>query len=183
MLAMSAVPTDDELLRSDEPEDFAIFYRRHLDWVLGYLQRRTGDPELAADLCAEVFATALLARAKYKPRDGHANSWLFRIAQNKLTDTWRRGQAEQRARRRLGMERVVPDEHDRQWIETLGHDAEIVGALDFLPGEQRAAVTEHVLHDRGYPELAAQEGVTEAVMRKRVSRGLAAMRARIGGRT
>ena len=138
---MNAVPTDDELLASDEPEDFALFYRRHLDWVLGYLQRRTGDAELAADLCAEVFATALLARSRYKPRDGHANSWLFSIAHNKLTDTWRRGQA-----------------------------------------EQRAAVTERVLHGRTYPEMAAREGVSEAVMRKRVSRGLAAMRARIGGR-
>jgi RNA polymerase sigma-70 factor (ECF subfamily) len=183
MLAMTAPPTDDELLASDEPEDFALFYRRHLDWVLGYLQRRTRDPELAADLCAEVFAAALLARRRYRPRDGHANSWLFSIAHNKLTDAQRRGHVEQRARTRLGMQRVVPDERDLAWIEALGEEVDVAGALASLPEEQRAAVTARVVHDRDYPEMAAREGVTEAVMRKRVSRGLAAMRARLGGRT
>jgi RNA polymerase sigma-70 factor (ECF subfamily) len=183
MLAMSAERTDDELLSSDEPEDFALFYRRHLDWVLGYLQRRTRDPELAADLCAEVFAAALLARPRYKPRRGDANSWLFSIAHNKLTDAQRRGCAEQRARKRLKMERVVPDDRDLQRIEALGRDVDLVDELASLPTEQRSAVTERVLHDRGYPEMAAREGVSEAVMRKRVSRGLATMRARMGGRT
>lgn len=183
MVAMTAAATDDELLCSEDPEDFAVFYRRHLDWVLGYLQRRTRDPELAADLCAEVFAAALLARARYKPRHGQANSWLFSIAHNKLTDAQRRGQAEYRARKRLGMQRIVPDERDIERIEALGREVDVIGMLASLPGEQRSAVTERVLRERGYAEMAAGEGVSEAVMRKRVSRGLAAMRARIGGRT
>jgi DNA-directed RNA polymerase specialized sigma24 family protein len=41
--------------RSD-PE---AFYRRHAVPVLGYLVRRTRDPELGADLTAETFASAL----------------------------------------------------------------------------------------------------------------------------
>jgi DNA-directed RNA polymerase specialized sigma24 family protein len=56
--------TDEELLaalsRSREPAAFSAFYRRHVDDVLGFLARRTGDAELAADLTAEVFATVLL---------------------------------------------------------------------------------------------------------------------------
>jgi RNA polymerase sigma factor (sigma-70 family) len=179
---MTAGRSDDDLLCSGDPEDFAVFYRRHFQWVLAYLQRRTHDPELAADLCAEVFAAALLARPRFRPRDGHANSWLFRIAQNKLTDTQRRGYAEDSARRRLGMERVVPDEHDLERIEALGNEVQVVAALDMLPPDQRYAVTARILDERDYDEMAVGAGVSEAVMRKRVSRGLAAMRSRIGAR-
>jgi RNA polymerase sigma-70 factor (ECF subfamily) len=53
---------DDELLALTprRPEAFAVFYRRHEQALLGWLVRRTGDPELAADLSAETWAAALL---------------------------------------------------------------------------------------------------------------------------
>ncbi len=172
--------SDDDLLLAGDPESFAIFYRRHVDWVLGFLQRRTHDPELAADLAAETFAAALLARRRYQPRDGHANSWLFRIALNKLTDAQRRGAAEDRARRRLGMERVVPDEDDLRRIERLGEEVSALGAVAALPAEQRDAIRARVLEEREYSEVAARLGVSEVVARKRVSRGLAALRSTVG---
>lgn len=181
-VAIADTRTDDELLCAGDPESFALFYRRHLDWVLGFLQRRTRDPELAADLAAEVFAAALLARRRYRPRDGHANSWLFRIAVNKLTDAQRRGSAETRARDRLRMQPVIPDDDDLRAIEALGEEVSALVALDHLPDEQRSAITARVLHDRDYGEIAVRQGVSETVVRKRVSRGLAALRARIGAR-
>ena len=176
-LAMVRELTDDELLLAGDTESFALFYRRHVDWVLGFLHRRTRDPELAADLCAEVFAAALLARGRYKPRDGAANSWLYRIALNKLNDALRRGYAEDRARRKLGMQPVVPDDADLRRIEELG-EAEL---LADLPGDQAQAVRARVLDELEYDEIATGLGVSEAVVRKRVSRGLAALRGRIGG--
>jgi RNA polymerase sigma factor (sigma-70 family) len=175
--------TDDELLRAPDPEAFAAFYRRHVDWVLGFLAHRTRDPELAADLAGEVFAAALLARERYRPRDGQANSWLFKIALNKLIDAQRRGAAEDRARRRLGMRRVVPDSDDLRHIDGLGEDVDVLALLDGLPGDQRRAITARVLEDRDYRDIARHEHVPEAVLRKRVSRGLSALRARIGART
>ena len=52
---------DDAILAGldEAPEAFALFYRRHVAGLLGYFLRRTDDPELAADLCAETFAAAL----------------------------------------------------------------------------------------------------------------------------
>jgi RNA polymerase sigma factor (sigma-70 family) len=180
-IAMSTERTDDDLLAASDSESFAIFYRRHVDWVMGFLQRRTRDPELAADLTSEVFAAALLARRRYKPRDGRANSWLFRIALNKLTDAQRRGWAEDRARRRLGMQPVLPDDEDLRRIEGLGQEVEAMAYVRELPVEQRAAVTAHVIRGRSYADIASELGVSEAVTRKRVSRGLAALRMRMGG--
>jgi DNA-directed RNA polymerase specialized sigma24 family protein len=52
---MSDPRTDEELLAAvhGEPEAFGVFCRRHVRPLLGYFLRRTGDAELAADLCAE----------------------------------------------------------------------------------------------------------------------------------
>lgn len=168
--------TDDELLLAGDADSFSLFYRRHVDWVLGFLHRRTGDPELAADLCAEVFAAALIARDRYRPRDGKANSWLYRITLNKLNDSFRRGYAENRARRKLGMQRLDLDDDDLRRIEELG-DADLLAGL---PVDQAQAVRARVLDELDYDEIAAGLGVSEAVVRKRVSRGLGSLRGRVG---
>ena len=72
--------TDDELLRSDDPEAFGVFYDRHVKALLGYFARRTFDAEEAADLTAETFASALAARRRFKPGGAPASAWLFTIA-------------------------------------------------------------------------------------------------------
>jgi DNA-directed RNA polymerase specialized sigma24 family protein len=61
--------SDDELLRRTpaEPAAFGEFYARHESAVLGFMRRRTGDPELAADLTAETFAAALVSVRRYHP--------------------------------------------------------------------------------------------------------------------
>ncbi len=82
---------------------FSAFYRRHLATVVGWCLRRTGDPELAADLTAEVFAAVLDGAARYEPRTGSAAGWLLGIARNVLGHSVRRGRVDARARRRLGV--------------------------------------------------------------------------------
>ena len=56
---------------------FSAFYRRHLAMIVGWCVRRTGDPELAADLTAEVFAAALVSAARYEPTHESAAGWLL----------------------------------------------------------------------------------------------------------
>lgn len=56
--------SDERLLAAIADEDreaFSVFYRRHLSVVLAYLMSDTRDPELAADLAGEVFASVLLS--------------------------------------------------------------------------------------------------------------------------
>lgn len=87
-----------------DAEAFGLFYRRRVDAVLAFFLRRTGDRELAADLTAETFAAALTSLPRYRPERSSALAWLFTIAHHKLVDSLRRGQVEDRARRRLGLE-------------------------------------------------------------------------------
>src|SRR5918998_3676562 len=74
-------PTDEDVLAAldTEPEGFGVFYRRHVGPLLTFFARRTGDPELAADLCAETFAAALDGAHRFRPDRGPAVAWLYGI--------------------------------------------------------------------------------------------------------
>jgi RNA polymerase sigma factor (sigma-70 family) len=172
--------SDDDLILSNDPEDFGRFYDGTIEMVLGYFARRVNDPEVAADLAAETYAAALAARHRFRRSSTPAIAWLFGIAQHKLVDYRRRGAAEDRMRRRLGIERVPLGEDDREMIGMLGRDA-AWKLINELPTEQREAVRAHVVDEQGYEEIAALEGTSEAVVRKRVSRGLGTLRQRLRG--
>jgi RNA polymerase sigma factor (sigma-70 family) len=174
--------SDDELLGARDAMSFERFYLRHVDAILAYFSRRTHDAELSADLCAETFAAALSSRHRFRPGRAPAGAWLYGIAAKKLADAQRRGYAERRARERLGMERIELSDQDIARIERLGEDDEALVLMGRLAPDQRAAVSAHVIDERGYGEIAGELGTSEAVVRKRVSRGLAAMRQRMGAR-
>jgi RNA polymerase sigma factor (sigma-70 family) len=175
--------TDTELLAATgtDPAAFGEFYDRYETAVVGYLLRRTGDVELAIDLAGEAFATALQSAGRYRPtsKDGHsAAPWLFTIAQNKLTDALRRGQVENRARRQLGVRRAI--EYDDEALDRIESTASqtdwVTNLLERLPDDQREAVRARILDERPYGEIAGELQTSELVVRKRVSRGLAALR-------
>jgi len=105
--------SDYELLRSARSDEdaFGVFYRRYERLIAGWLVRRTGRPDLAAELTAEVFAAAYLAADRFRDRPEPAAAWLLGIARNKLLKSLRRERAEATSRRRLGIERIaVADE-------------------------------------------------------------------------
>jgi RNA polymerase sigma factor (sigma-70 family) len=173
--------SDEDLLSERDGASFEMFYRRHAERMLCYFVRRTHDAELAADLTAETFAAALASRRRYRHDAGTANAWLFGIASKKLVDAQRRGYAERRARRRLGMQRLELTDDDIARIEGLV-GLESATLVDALVPDQRVAVQAHIVDERDYADIAHELAVSEAVVRKRVSRGLAALRHRIGSR-
>jgi RNA polymerase sigma factor (sigma-70 family) len=171
--------TDAELLADGGPDAFAEFYRRHARQVAGYLVRATGDAEVAADLTAETFAAALSARSRYRPDGAAPGAWLYGIAMHKLNDWRRRGYAEDRARRRLGMERIELFAEDLRELDRLGEEVSVVAILEALPVQQREALRARLVDERDYGEIAGAQGVSEAAVRQRVSRGLAGLRRRM----
>jgi RNA polymerase sigma factor (sigma-70 family) len=171
-------PTDEDLLTSGEPAAFGRFYERRVREVLGYMMRRTGDPETAADLTAETFAAALVSAHRFRPRRRKpAAAWLFGIARNNLAVSRRQGRVDARARRRLGMAPLVLTDESIERIAALDHTA--LALVDELPGDQRDAVRARVIDERDYPDIAKDLRCSEAVVRKRVSRGLGTLRARM----
>src|SRR3954453_3186664 len=122
-MAPTTFLTDDELLSSNDPEAFGLLYDRHVKALLGYFAGRTYDAEEAADLTAETFASALVARRRFKPGGPPANAWVFKIASRRLADYQRKGYAEQRMRRSFEIERRPVSDSDAEMIRMLGDDA------------------------------------------------------------
>lgn len=172
--------TDGELLvaTASDPEAFGTFYRRHVRGLLAFFRRRGASPEVALDLTAETFAAALEASPRYELRPDPARNWLYGIAWNKLREAQRRGYGDDRVRRALGMAPIVLTDEGIERIETLA-GAPALELMEGLPAQQRDAVRARVVEGRGYEEIAEELRCSASVVRKRVSRGLGAMRSQM----
>ena len=176
-------PSDAELLAAcaRDPDAFGVFYQRYERLLLMFMLRRTGDPELAADLTAEVFAAALRAAGRYRPDSSTATPWLLTIAQNSFASSVHKGRVEARARRRVGIrDTVTLSDEDIERIDPLcSLDGRPLELLLEPPRDQREAISAHALDERSYREIAGQLQTSELVIRQRVSRGLASIKTRL----
>ncbi len=155
-----------------------MFYDRHVRAIVVFFRGRVASPELAVDLTAETFAAALLGVERFTPGAAPARAWLFAIARHKLGDAMRRREVDDRARRALAMHPVSVDDIALEIVEGLAGSRPLE-LLDGLPPQQRDAITARHLSDRAYEDIAADMRCSPSVVRKRVSRGLAALRAEL----
>src|SRR5262249_17299754 len=160
-----------------DPDAFAAFYDAYIDRGMGYFVRRTFDAELAHDLAAETFATALLRRGDFRGRtEEQERACLFPSARTQSSHYHRRGRRSRRRGRGLGMMTagMEPDESAR--VEAQAGVAHLrprpAGARESLHTEQRQAVELRVVHELEYASIAEAMHSTEEVARARVSRGL-----------
>jgi RNA polymerase sigma factor (sigma-70 family) len=165
-----------------DPDRLAAAYERDGRRLLVFFTRRTYDARLAIDLVAETYARAFERRRRFAadPDDHDAlAAWIFGIARNVLHEALRRGSAERRALRRLGIAPPQLDADEQARIEDLAALGElrtaVRGALAELGPEQREAVRLRVVDELGYPAIARRLGISEQAARARVSRGLRAL--------
>ena len=172
-------------LRSD-PDAVCVLYDRYVARLVARLLAIRVEPDVAFEIVQETFARTLERGHRVRiPPDGSAWPWLWSVARNLAADHRRRGVVDAAARKRLQIEApgFHPDEMDAL-IERFG-SSEASGwlgsALDGLPPSQREAVIGRVVDGKDYPELARRAAVSEELVRARVSRGLRALRLRLGG--
>jgi RNA polymerase sigma-70 factor, ECF subfamily len=67
---------------------FAALYRRYVDAIYRYAYHRLGTKEQAEDATSQIFLKALVALPSHKS-DRSFRSWLFTIAHNVVTDSYR----------------------------------------------------------------------------------------------
>jgi RNA polymerase sigma-70 factor (ECF subfamily) len=171
---------DAELLRAarQDPEAFREFYDRYAVWIRSWFLRHTGSEPASLDLTAETFAQAWHASRRFRDlADGSGAPWLFGIARHTLLRSLDRRRVEDRARRRLGMPRLELDETQLEALERIHGDDHVAGLLATLPPDEAVAIRARIIDEHGYPEIAAGLRCSEQVVRKRVSRGLARLRA------
>jgi RNA polymerase sigma-70 factor (ECF subfamily) len=183
---LEALSDEELLLRTDTDRDaFGVLYERYERYervMLGYLGTATRSAELAADLAAETFAEALSSRTQFDAARGSVRGWLFGIARNVLAASLRRGRVEDEARRRLRLEPIVLECSQLDAITALierESDTLVRELLNLLPAEQAHALTARIVDAREYEDIANELRCSQAVVRKRVSRGLVRLRRRL----
>jgi RNA polymerase sigma factor (sigma-70 family) len=176
---------DEELLVAarEDAEAFGVFYQRRIDALLAMFYRNTRDRETAADLAAETFAAAASRMHEYDPERASALTWLFMFARRKRSDWQRRGGAQRRASEKLKVAPILLNDGELERVEEridAGRHGDAAAILERLSEEYREVVAGHIVNLESYAELAERLQCSQAVVRQRVSRGLAHLRRLLG---
>jgi len=162
-----------------DPDAFAQIYDEHVDIVYRYVFYKVGDPSVAEDLAADVFAKAWERIDRFQWRNVPVQHWLLTIARNAVTDHWRSRKRMSSPLDILGeasSDDPLPDEHVARdlEVETLGR------ALLKLPDEQRDVLILRFIEDLPHRDVAAILGKSVEAVRQIQSRALRALRNVLG---
>lgn len=180
---MNVQPTDDELMASTargEESAFRLLVQRWERPVHAFLWRMTGDDEEARDLAQDVFVKVHDHADRYDGQ-GKFQSWLFRIAGNRVRSWARR-------RKLVGWVRFDAVSHDRsddapqpdaavQQHETRDR---IRSAIAKLPDRQREALVLKRFQEMSQKEIAESMNTTEGAVESLLVRAMTTLRGLLG---
>lgn len=147
-------------------------YRDHNGWLQGWLRRRLGDRERAADIAHDTFLRLLVTRRM--PEQGDGRRFLAQIARNLVIDQWRRQRVRQAYLDSLAAlpEPEIPSLETRAIvIETL---MQIDAMLDSMPAKVREAFLLSQFEGLGHAQIAERLEVSVSSVQKYLMRAITA---------
>lgn len=167
-----------ERARSD-PEAFAELYRLYVDRIYAFCYRRSHSREVAEDMTAATFESALGGIAKFSWRDGGVGAWLYRIASNKLADYYRHEgrSSSERGQRAIGS--LAGGSSISQPTDEIGRDDDIsmmLSALGSLNARYQRVITLRYLGGLDPEEAAAAMGCSKPTLAVTLHRAMGALR-------
>ncbi|MGD0095236.1 MAG: RNA polymerase sigma factor [Terracidiphilus sp.] len=170
-------------------EEYSAVVTKHRSQIFRFLLSSTRDPELSESLTQECF---LKAHRNWKSFRGESSAmtWLMRIAINLQKDHWRN--------RRLQFWRqtqthAVNLEEASEWLPSGERSAEqrllakervrqVSEAVQGLSERQRTVFLLRYVEEMELSEIARSTGLNEGTVKAHLSRALAKVRERLGGR-
>jgi RNA polymerase sigma factor (sigma-70 family) len=162
-----------------DPAAFSEFYRAHVSDVTRFVTRRVADPQLAADLTADVFLAVIEAAADYRGSFGGPRTWLYGIARNVIASEFRRSARERRAVDLVAGRRLLDaDDVDRlvEKIDACRQVRELHEGLSALPEGERAVLELVSVDGLTVAEAASALGIRPVAARVRLHRARRALR-------
>lgn len=162
--------SDEELMvrvQSGNPQAYELLFQRHSGPLFGYLRRRSGQEELAAELFQETwlkvhrFSGSWRADQPFKP-------WLYGVALNTARDAGRKSQRRVSTTVLEFDEPQAPSAHARRLT--------LEQAIDALPEKLKDAFLLGAVHGLDHKEVAEQLEISPANARARISRARAFLR-------
>ncbi|MGA4632429.1 sigma-70 family RNA polymerase sigma factor [Pseudomonas solani] len=145
-------------------------YQDHNGWLNGWLRRRLGCPQSAADLAQDTFVRVLSAREL--PPLAEPRAFLTTIAKRVLSNHFRRQDLERAYLDALLQlpEQLAPSEEEKAIIlQTL---VELDQLLDALPSAVRRAFLLSQVDGLSHAEVARELGISIATVKRHLQKAL-----------
>lgn len=180
---------DEALMLAYGKGEFAAFeelYRRHRNTVYRLALRQCRNTGVAEELCQEVWMKIIAASANYAVT-AKFTTWLFRITQNHLIDHLR-------AHGRLAdIERSLEEDGEEDALQVAApitaqpevhsirkeNVAELIDAIESLPGPQRETVLLHFEAELTLEEIARITCTSRETVKSRLRYGVRKIRERL----
>jgi RNA polymerase sigma-70 factor (ECF subfamily) len=151
-------------------------YDRYEGKIYAYIYRRTGEPELAKDLTAQVFIKMLEAIRKQKAWTSSFSGWLYRIAHNVVIDYYRR----RKRHKQVSIDdapTLTATRHNPVQTAEQNMDAEqLRAAIQRLTDEQAEVVSLRFLEGYSIAEVAVMMEKTEGSIKALQYRAVSSLR-------
>ena len=165
-----------------ETDALESFYRDHVEAVQRFVARRVSDPQLAADLTADVFLAAVDSASSYDSSRGPVVAWLYGVGRNAIAAEARRRSRELHAVRRIEGRRLVDGSALARIEERLDAEREsrrLYRAIEELSPDDQALLELVSLDGLSIADAARVLGVKPATARVRLHRSRARVTARL----
>ena len=156
----------------------SVLYRRHVGAIYRYFYHRMGDEHTAEDLTAEVFLRAIEGLPNYEPRGVPFVAWLYRIAQARMADYFRREQ--RTAVVGLDESRLSGEVSPLARVEQSSYHEELKAAVRGLTTDQQQVIILKFVEGLSNAEVAQILGKTEGAVKSLQHRALSALRRLMG---
>lgn len=176
---------------ANEPavEEFSAVVVRHRPQIFRFLLSSTRDPDLSETLTQECFLKAHRNWESFRG-DSSAMTWLMRIAINLQKDHWRNRRLQFW---RLTQAHAVNLEEASEWLPSGERSAEqqllakervrqVSQAVEGLSERQRTVFLLRFVEEMELSEIARSIGLNEGTVKAHLSRALAKVREKVGGR-
>jgi len=155
------------MARPRKDEEFEAAFDRLFPRAFRLAHRIVGDDGAAEDIAAEAMARMCLHWPQIR-ETAYLDGWALRVAANLAIDATRRRPLQLRPR-------TLPAEDDAVALRLA-----LVAALRHLSRRQREVIALHYLSDLSEADVAAVLGISAGSVKTHTSRGLAALRQRLG---
>ena len=156
-----------------DPKRFADLYEIHFERVYAFVVKRVRERQIAEDLTSDVFHKALAALPNFNWRGVPFGAWLVRIANNVVTDQWRKSSRE--------VLEDPPEVVDEVNPEQTEQTAQLFRMVAQLPADQRRVIGMRFAEGKSIKEIAQELGRSEGAIKQLQFRGLETLRTKLGG--
>lgn len=165
-------------------ERFEEYFQRYKDQVIRFVMAKTGDYELAQEICQQVFCAFYIHMDTVE--DDFVKAWLFRSARNAIVDYYRKTNIRNEVSLDAGSQRTesTSEEAGDMGCEDYVINSEMIGRILREVREANERFYEVLVmicvDGMSYEEAARELNVSEQVVRTRLHRARKYVREKFG---